>query len=548
VSEKRRYELAVLIATHNRRSLLGRCLAALAAQGVDPERFEVIVADDGSEEGTGEMLERLQTPYRLRALRLEKRGKAAALNAALHEARAQACLFIDDDVIAAPGLIDAHLAARRRSPEALVLGRIVQRPPRRRDPYAEAAAVRWNRRFEELSEREADWADCYGANFSAPLDSLLEIGGFAEDMPAVEDLEIGFRLTRAGCGVVYAPAAEALHDDEKPGSLILDHEQRYGAWCVRFCAEQPSARGRLLGWFAESTPREAALRRALLGLRVPPAALMRAGRAIPRSRRQLWFDFVSRYAFWHGVQGASDRERWRQTIGGVPVLMYHAFSTDGERQRYVLRRRSFARQMLLLRALRYRVLDFEQLAASLREGRSLPRRAVAITIDDGYRDNFEIAYPILRRHNFTATLFLVSRRLGARADWGSDGGATDGRPLLSLDQVREMRSGGLAIGAHSRTHPSLPALTDAEVLEEVAGSGRDLEEALGEPVATFAYPYGEHDERAVAAARRAPFDGACTTFPRHARFGDDPLRVPRIEVWGTDSTLRFLRKLWLGGQ
>jgi peptidoglycan/xylan/chitin deacetylase (PgdA/CDA1 family)/GT2 family glycosyltransferase len=548
VSGERRHELAIVIATHNRRAMLGRCLDALAAQDADPARFEVLVADDGSSDGTSEMLEHWEAPYRLRAVRLEKAGKAAALNAALRQVEAQACLFLDDDVIASPRLVDAHIAARQSDPDALVLGRLVQRPPRRPDPYAEAASVRWNRRYEELAARQPDWADCYGANFSAPHRVLLQIGGFAEEMPAVEDLEIGFRLWRAGCAPTYAPDAEALHDDEKPGSRILDHERRYGAWCVRFCAEQPSARSRLLGWFAESTPREVALRRTLLALRVPPAALAGAGRAIPGNRRQVWFDFVSRYAFWHGVRAAGDRGAWRQTVSGVPVLMYHAFAADREQGRYVLPRRSFARQMLLLRALRYRVLEVEQLAEALREGRRLPRRTVAITIDDGYADNFEVAYPILRRHGFTATLFLVSRRLGARADWSSDGGPTDGRTLLSLDQVRELHAGGLSVGAHTRTHRPLPSLAAAEAVEEISGSRTDLEAAGVGPVATFAYPYGEFDERALDAARRAAFRGACTTYPRHARFGDDPLLIPRIEVWGTDTTLRFLRKLWLGGQ
>lgn len=65
---------------------------------------------------------------------------------------------------------------------------------------------------------------------------------------------------------------------------------------------------------------------------------------------------------------------------------------------------------------------------------------------------------------------------------------------------------------------------------------------------TFAYPYGALDREAVNAVDRASFRAACSTEPRHARFGDAPLLIPRIEVRGTDSVLRFLRKLWLGGQ
>jgi peptidoglycan/xylan/chitin deacetylase (PgdA/CDA1 family)/GT2 family glycosyltransferase len=549
VSDAPRHALAILIATHNRREMLGRCLEALARQSEDPGSYEVIVVDDGSDDDTGAMLDGQRTPFRLRSLRLDKAGKAAALNEALQMVEADRCLFIDDDVIASERLIAEHIAAGRENPRALALGKLVQRPPKRRDPYAAAAAARWNRRYEELDAGAVDWTDCYGANFSAPHRAMVEIGGFDAGLAAVEDLDIGFRLWRAGCVPVYLPEAEALHDDEKPGRRILEHEQRFGAWCADFADEHPEIRSDLLGWFSASTVREVSLRRLLLGLRASPGALVLAGRLIPgRGRRQVWFDFVARYAFWRGVRRASDRDGWRQTIGGVPVLMYHAFTDSGEEDRYIAPRRSFARQMRLLAALRYRVVDFEEIGLALREGRPLPRRSVAITIDDGYADNLEVAGPILRRHGFSATLFLVSSKLGAAADWSSRESATDGRPLLSREQARRMHAEGHRIGAHTRTHRPLPTLAGDEAAAEIGGSRADLEEALGIPVPTFAYPYGELDEAAVGATDRASFVAACTTVPRHARLGDDPLRIPRIEVRGSDTTRRFLRKLWLGGE
>ena len=192
--------LSVLIATHNRREMLARCLAALAAQSEDPAAFEVIVADDGSTDGTAAALAELSTPFELRTIEHAKAGKPVVLNAAIEAARGEVCLFIDDDVIASPQLVAEHLAAHRREPRTLGIGVLVQREPARPDPYAEANARRWNERYEGLSERPLDWTDCYGANFSASRESLLQIGGFAADLPAVEDLEIAFRLcARAGC-------------------------------------------------------------------------------------------------------------------------------------------------------------------------------------------------------------------------------------------------------------------------------------------------------------------------------------------------------------
>jgi peptidoglycan/xylan/chitin deacetylase (PgdA/CDA1 family)/glycosyltransferase involved in cell wall biosynthesis len=539
--------LSVLIATHNRRELLGRCLRALEAQTQDPRSFEVIVADDGSSDGTAEELERRQTPLALRVLKLEKAGKPAVLNAAIEAARGGVCLFLDDDIIVSPGLVTEHLAAHQREPKALGIGKLIQRAPANSDPYAEANARQWNGRYKGLPQGPLDWADCYGANFSAPRDALREIGGFAGDLAAVEDLEVAYRLSGVGCLPRYLPQAEAVHDDDKPGSRILADEERFGAFCAKFVAQRPRTRQRLLGWVNEPTVREVLLRRLLLALRVPARGLVGAGHLIPPARRDVWFGFVSRYAFWRGVRSGMDRSQWQQTTRGVPVLMYHAFTDSGEVDRFIVSKSSLTRQLQLLAALRYKVLPLEQLGQALRDGRPLPKRAVAITIDDGYADNFEVAYPVLSRRRLAATIFLVSERIGAGNDW-DDEGAIAGRPLLSSEQIARMRTGGIEFGAHTRTHRALPDLSDAELEEQVRGSREDLEAVLGEQVEVLAYPYGRHDARVVKVAAAAGLTTACTTRTQAARPGDDPLAIPRIEIDGDDGLARFLRKLWLGGR
>jgi glycosyltransferase involved in cell wall biosynthesis/peptidoglycan/xylan/chitin deacetylase (PgdA/CDA1 family) len=538
-------QLSVLIATHNRRQMLGRCLAALEAQTQAPADFEVIVADDGSSDGTVAELEQRQAPFDLRVLALEKAGKPVVLNAAIEAARGEVCLFLDDDIIASPRLVAEHLAAHRREPKTLGIGMLEQRAPQNRDPYAEANARQWNQRYEGLPQGPLDWADCYGANFSAPRRELLEVGGFATDLDAIEDLEIAYRLAGAGCLARYLPEASAVHDDDKPGRRILADEERFGVFCAKFVAQQPKTGQRLLGWVNEPTLREVALRRALLALRLPASWLAGAGRLVPGSRRDVWFGFVSRYAFWRGVRAGMDRPRWLAMTRGVPVLMYHAFTDSGEEDRFVMPAKSFATQMRLLALLRYRVIGLEQLAAALRDGDPLPKRAVVITIDDGYRDNLEI-FPILRRHRFAATIFLVSGRIGASNDW-DDEGAVAGRPLLSLEQIAQLRAGGIRFGAHTRTHCVLPETGDGEIGAQIGGSREDLEAALGERVETLTYPYGLHDDRVIEATGAAGLTAACTTRSQPARPGDDPLAIPRIEIAGSDKPARFLRKLWLGG-
>jgi peptidoglycan/xylan/chitin deacetylase (PgdA/CDA1 family) len=120
---------------------------------------------------------------------------------------------------------------------------------------------------------------------------------------------------------------------------------------------------------------------------------------------------------------------------------------------------------------------------------------------------------------------------------------------MSPEQVRQAQDDGLEIGAHTRMHPRLVEIDDEDALrEEVRGSREDLEALLGRPVSAFAYPYGLADERATAAVEEAGFEIALTVENRRATLVDDPMVMPRIEICGTDSPLRFLRKLWFGGE
>lgn len=542
-------ELSVVVATRNRRELLLRCLRSLAAQeGVEPGSFEAIVADDGSSDGTREAVEGLQATFPLQYLRLEKAGQAAAQNAAVAAAAGRTVLFLDDDVIAAPRLVAEHLAAHRAHPRLLGVGHLEQRPRRGRDWYAQMFANTWNRHYDELGERRLDWTACFGANLSVSRAAFQEAGGFATDLPVGEDMELAYRFERSGCEPRFLPAAKAVHDDQKGRRRLLADSRRQGSKQVALAERHPEMTAQLYGWFGATSRREVAVRRALLALRVPPGALAPLGRLLPGAgRKEIWFHFVSRLAFWRAARQGLGAERWERATRGVPVLMYHAFGERDEGDRYVISRRALSRQLRLLRLLGYRGVEFAELSRCLRERRLPPRRAVAITIDDGYLDNLEVAAPVLRRHGFPATVFLVSGKLGGVNDWTA-AGALANRPLLSVAQARELRERGVSLGAHTRTHPELPQQSDESVREQVGGSRRDLEQALGGEIATFAYPFGLFDERAVSAVEEAGFDGACTVEPRLVSLLDDPLRVPRIEVRAGESLPRFLLNVWLGAR
>ncbi len=300
----------MIIASHNRSGLLHRCLDSLCAQDADPASFEVIVADDGSPDGTAAMVEGFAAPFRLRLLRLDQGGKSAALNAAVEAADGAVCLFLDDDLIASPGLVAGHIEAQRRDPKTLGIGAITQQPIDAEDWYARAFARGWNEHFAERPEARISWVDCYGANFSAPTAALRAVGDFRE-IPTAEDIEMGFRLEQAGCKPTFLPDAHGVHDDQKPGRRMLEDQRRQGKMHVKLSDERPEMRAALLPWGETVLPSELTLRRALIALRLPPRALASLGRLLPgEGRRMLWFQFTRRFAFWRSVRGCVDRQEW----------------------------------------------------------------------------------------------------------------------------------------------------------------------------------------------------------------------------------------------
>jgi len=313
-------ELSVIVASHNRRELLRRCLDSLAAQTEDPAGFEVIVADDGSGDGTEAMVEGLATPYRLRLLSLPKRGQAAAQNAGVEAAAAPVCLTLDDDVVASPALVAAHLAAHREDPRTIGVGALTQVLSASEDWFSEAMARGWSEHYRSLATRPARWTDCFGANVSLPREPLLEVGGIATDLDSGFDLEVALRLCDAGCVPRFLPEAQGVHDDTaKRTDGVVRDAWRQGVTFVELDRRYPGRVGELVEWGRGAGRAELLARRLALALRVPPALLIRLGHLLPgRGRKMVWLHFVLRLAVWRGVRANVDRRRWRSLTARRP--------------------------------------------------------------------------------------------------------------------------------------------------------------------------------------------------------------------------------------
>jgi peptidoglycan/xylan/chitin deacetylase (PgdA/CDA1 family) len=219
--------------------------------------------------------------------------------------------------------------------------------------------------------------------------------------------------------------------------------------------------------------------------------------------------------------------------GGVPVLMYHALSpacTPGF-GRWTLSPGRFESHLGYLRQEGYRAITVAELAERRRRG-ALPRsgRLIVLTFDDAYSDFLDVAVPALLRHGMTATLFVPTGHVGGTSGWMRAEGEGD-RPVLSWPELGEISRHGIEIGAHSHTHPELDTVSARGQAEEARLPKLQLEEHLGVPVSSFAYPFGLYDRRVREAVAAAGYTAACTMNSWAATSGDHPLELPRVAVF-----------------
>src|SRR5690348_16393340 len=202
----------------------------------------------------------------------------------------------------------------------------------------------------------------------------------------------------------------------------------------------------------------------------------------------------------------------------VPILVYHSVmphhrGQSAEQRALDVDDSIFVAQMRCLVDGGYHVVPFGALVDALEGRDTLPNRAVVITFDDGWENQYRHAFPILRRFGFTATFFVFTTPIG-----------TDGK-LMTWDQLRQLQAAGMTIGSHTRTHLILPDY-HAALHNEVAMSRADIQQHLGRAPDFFAYPFGAWDSLSAAWARTAGYRAA---------------RAYRGGAWNAPSDLYHLR-------
>lgn len=212
----------------------------------------------------------------------------------------------------------------------------------------------------------------------------------------------------------------------------------------------------------------------------------------------------------------------------VPVLMYHSIQLCAHDQ-YCLPPEQFEKQMKELVSSKYSSITATELLHFWDKKTKLPAKPIVVTFDDGYKDNYFNAYPVLKKYNIKATIFLVTGLIG--------------RPnYLSWEQIKEMQKSGLVdFESHTVHHPDLSKLPPEQVYQELVQSKQTIEKELRKPVKIFAYPYGMYKRTTLPLLKKAGYEMAFNSNPGLASPVQGQYLLKRIAIHGNNSVDRFIQ-------
>ena len=229
----------------------------------------------------------------------------------------------------------------------------------------------------------------------------------------------------------------------------------------------------------------------------------------------------------------------------VPVIQYHKIDDPGPA--YLVKGgftppARFARQMSFLKRRGFIFYTAAELIEHFQQHGKFPPNGIALTFDDGWKDNYKNAFPVLRQLSIKATIFLVSSCIGQISSKALAAGES-GREHLSREEILEMDANGIEFGSHTVNHKLLDRLAPEEVKFEIEESKRQIENLLQKPCKTFAYPAGRYSADAQSIIPKVGHIAAfSTTYGPTDKL--DLFALNRIEILRRDRFLfQFARKI-----
>jgi peptidoglycan/xylan/chitin deacetylase (PgdA/CDA1 family) len=227
----------------------------------------------------------------------------------------------------------------------------------------------------------------------------------------------------------------------------------------------------------------------------------------------------------------------------IPILMYHQIDSPPVRgtplRGLVVHPKDFSKQMRWLKWTGYQGLsmrDLEPYLAGKKQG-----RVFGITLDDGYKNNFDNALPVLIQHGFTATCYGVSSQIGGTNAW--DTGLVAEKPLMGIREWDGWLQSGMEIGGHTRSHADLTALPPSAAREEIDGCKSDFERALDCEVRHFCYPFGRFAPQHADMVRESGYQTATTTRRGRVHANSEAMQLPRVMVARATYLLQLFVKM-----
>lgn len=201
----------------------------------------------------------------------------------------------------------------------------------------------------------------------------------------------------------------------------------------------------------------------------------------------------------------------------------------------------FLSQMEILRREGYVVMAIKDIISRISEKKTLPDKSIAITFDDGYRDNIKNAAPILAEFSFRATFFVTLGYVGRVKT--SSGRSWQRWECMDQKDLKELPDSGHDIGSHSVRHIDLTKLDEKERVRELRNSKKGIGELLGKDISLFSYPYGCFDDDLAMLAAGEGYALACTTISGYNDRDTDPFKLKRVEIASSDTGDSFMEKI-----
>jgi peptidoglycan/xylan/chitin deacetylase (PgdA/CDA1 family) len=227
----------------------------------------------------------------------------------------------------------------------------------------------------------------------------------------------------------------------------------------------------------------------------------------------------------------------------IPILMYHSIESMPKntvmRSLHVPPKR-FNFQMWVLKKLGYQALSIRELQPYIDGNKK--GKVVGITFDDGYKNNLLNAGPILKKFNFSATCYIVSKKIGKTNEWDLHANITQSK-LMSIDEIQQWIDLGMDIGVHTQTHVNLNEVDFEIAKKEVKNSKADLENIFNLTIDDFCYPFGQFNEKIVELVKSAGFTSATTMNRGKVHQESDKHMLPRIPITHHTLPHLFLVKL-----